>query len=691
MRRAGMLWLDLETYCETPISYGTHRYARDAEILLLAYAIDDAPARVWDCTADPQPPAELRHTFFDTITAHKSDFDRTVLRHCMPYLFGDDVSIWRDTMAQALAHSLPAGLANLCDALGVSGDEAKDKEARKIMMLFCKPRPKNQKLHRATRETHPHQWAAFIEYARRDVEAMRACAKRMPSWNYRGDELALWHRDQQINDRGIYVDTELAEAALRAIGDERRLLNARTRALTYEQVQAATQRDKLLKYVTAAFGVALPDLTKDTIKRRVEDPELPRALRELLAVRLSSTTTSNAKYRSLLRAVSDDGRLRGCLQFAGASRTARWAGRTFQPQNLPRPSMRASDIERGICALKADCAPLIYDDIMALTSNAIRGCLIAPPGKKLVVADLANIEGRIIAWLAGEHDKLEAFAEYDAGRGPDLYKLAYSRAFAIEADEVNDAQRQIGKAMELMLGFEGGVGAFITGAAAYGIDLDQMAEAALPGVPEATLNAARDFLAWRQRMDKDGATPFDLTERAFVACESLKRLWRAAHPAIESFWPALKSAATMAINRPGEVYEAGRLKLQRTGAWLRIRLPSGRFLCYPGARVHNDTITYMGHSPYARRWTRVKTYGGKLSENATQGLARDVMAANMPRIEAAGYAIVLTVHDEIIAEAPDTAQFNANRLSALLAHPPAWADGLPLAAAGFETYRYRKG
>ncbi len=359
MRRAGMLWLDLETYCETPISYGTHRYARDAEILLLAYAIDDAPARVWDCTADPQPPAELRHTFFDAITAHKSDFDRTVLRHCMPYLFGDDITVWRDTMAQSLAHSLPAGLANLCDALGVTGDEAKDKEARKVMMLFCKPRPKNQKLYRATRETHPQEWAAFIEYARRDVEAMRACARRMPSWNYRGEELALWHLDQQINDRGFYVDTELAEAALRAVQSNRGTLNARTQTLTFEQVQAATQRDKLLKYVTAAYGLALPDMTKNTLRRRIEDSELPRALRELLAIRLHSMTSSNAKYRTLLRGVSPDGRLRGCLQFAGASRTARWAGRLFQPHNMPRPTLTADDIERGIDALKADAAPLL--------------------------------------------------------------------------------------------------------------------------------------------------------------------------------------------------------------------------------------------------------------------------------------------------------------------------------------------
>ncbi len=324
----------------------------------------------------------------------------------------------------------------------------------------------------------------------------------------------------------------------------------------------------------------------------------------------------------------------------------------------------------------------------ALTSNAIRGCLIAPPGKKLVVADHANIEGRGVAWLAGERQKLDAFAAYDAGVGPDLYRLAFARAFGVDPENVTGRYRQIGKVMELMLGFEGGVGAFITGAATYDIDLDALADAALPHVPEATRNAAIDFLHWRQSFEKGGHMPFGLTERQFVACESLKRLWRDANPAIVAFWPKLKNAAIMAINRPGEVYKAGRLKLQRSGAWLRIRLPSGRFLSYPGVRIDNDTITYMGAQ--GRRWARLKTYGGKLCENATQGLARDVLAANMAAIEAAGYSIVLTVHDEIIAEAPDAPHFNAAHLSALMSRPPAWANGLPLAAAGFESYRYRK-
>ncbi|EMS7588382.1 DNA polymerase, partial [Salmonella enterica subsp. enterica serovar Newport] len=203
---------------------------------------------------------------------------------------------------------------------------------------------------------------------------------------------------------------------------------------------------------------------------------------ELLAIRLQASTTSTSKYKSLMKGVSSDGRLRGTLQFCGASRTGRWAGRLFQPQNLPRPSLEQEQIDEGIEALKAGCADLLFDNIMELTSSALRGCIMAPEGKKLVVSDLSNIEGRKLAWLAGEQWKLDAFREYDEGTGPDLYKLAYARAFNISPDNVDKYQRQIGKVMELGLGFGGGVAAFLTFALVYGLDLDELANAALPNI-----------------------------------------------------------------------------------------------------------------------------------------------------------------------------------------------------------------
>jgi DNA polymerase len=693
------LFLDLETYSEVPIANGTHAYAERAEILLFAYALDDGPVSVWDCTAQPFMPDALADALDDPaviLYAHNSHFDRTILHHQGYHL---PIARWRDTMVKALAHSLPGALGDLCDILKIPTDKAKDKAGRKLIHLFCKPCPATSKVRRATRETHPAEWAKFIEYAGLDIEAMRAIDKKLPNWNYQGEELALWHLDQTINDRGFLVDLDLAHAAIRAVERAQKILANRANELTDGAVQAATQRDAMLRHLVAAYGIDLPDMQQNTLERRITDPDLPADLRELLAIRLQASTTSTSKYKTLAKAVSSDGRLRGTLQFNGASRTGRWAGRLFQPQNLPRPVLKQAAIDQGIEALKADCEDLIFGNVMELTSSAIRGCIIAPKGKKLVVADLSNIEGRVLAWLAGEEWKLRAFRDYDTiiGRdakgkpirkGHDLYNLAYAKSFGVDPDAVSKDQRQIGKVQELALGYEGGVGAFLTFAAIYNIDLEAMGEQAMGTIPANIMAEAVKALEWAKQQNRQ---TFGLSDRAWLVCDSFKRAWRYSHPAIASFWKDLEEAARMAVVSPGVTYECRMLKLHRGGAWLRIRLPSGRFLCYPIPQVDEaGKLSYMGVNQYSRKWSRLKTYGGKLAENVTQAVARDVLAGSMPAIETAGYRIVLTVHDEIISEAPDTPEFNADHLAGLMATAPTWANGLPLAAAGFEATRYRK-
>lgn len=682
------LWLDLETFSAVPITNGTHAYAEGAEIMLFAYAFDDGPVKVWDCTAKPLMPNDLADALDDpaiVLYAHNSHFDRTVLWHNGYRLPRER---WRDTMVKALAHSLPGDLGDLCDILKVSTDKAKDKAGRQLIQLFCKLRPATSKLRRATRETHPAEWAKFVEYAGLDIEAMREVDKKLPAWNYQAGELALWHLDQTINDRGVMVDTDLAHAAIRAVERAQKVLVARTSDLTLGFVQAATQRDALLRHLVAAYGVELPDMQQSTLERRIGDPDLPPELRELLAIRLQASTTSTSKYKTLAKAVSSDGRLRGTLQFNGASRTGRWAGRLFQPQNLPRPVLKQDKINQGIEALKADCEDLLFGNVMELTSSAIRGCIVAPKGKKLVVADLSNIEGRVLAWLAGEDWKLQAFRDFDAGDGHDLYKLAYAKSFGIKPDAVSKDQRQIGKVQELALGYEGGVGAFLTFAAAYSIDLEAMGEQAIGAIPDAILGEATNALEWTKQQKRP---TFGLSDRAWLVCDSFKRAWRYGHPAISSFWKELQEAAVLAVSRPGVTFTCRMLKLRRDGAWLRIRLPSGRFLCYPSPQVDDaGKLSYMGINQYSRKWSCLKTYGGKLAENVTQAASRDVLAGNMPAIEAAGYQIVLSVHDENITEADDRDEFNADHLAGLMATTPTWAENLPLAAAGFEAYRYRK-
>ncbi|QII84202.1 DNA polymerase I [Bordetella hinzii] len=693
------LWLDFETYSDVPITYGTHAYAERAEIMLVAFALNDAPVEVWDVTTGGPMPATLRDALDNPdveVWAHNSHFDRTVMRHAWP---GFDVPLtrWRDTMVKALAHSLPGALGTLCEILKVPLDKAKDKEGKRLIQLFCKPRPATNKIKRATRDTHPVDWERFVNYAGLDIDAMREVDARLPSWNYRGEELALWHLDQTINDRGFTVDLELARAAIRATEREKGVLARRTQELTDDSVQAATQRDAMLSYLLEAFGLDLPDMQQATLERRLNDPDLPIELRELLGIRLQASTTSTSKYKTLVNGASSDGRLRGCLQFDGAARTGRWAGRLFQPQNLPRPSLKQSIINEGIELLKADCADVLFDDgdIMTLTSSAIRGALVSAPGKKLVVADLSNIEGRGIAWEAGEEWKLQAFADFDAGRGHDLYAVAYARAFAITPDEVMENKesgdgmmRQIGKVMELMLGYEGGVGAFLTGAATYRIDLDAMAKTARPSIPADVWEEAEEFASWRKAKHM---SLFGLDPNTFCVCDSLKRLWRREHPNTVAFWRDLLEAARLAVINPGETFECRALKLRRDGAWLRIRLPSGRFLCYPSPQIdENGKLSYMGVHQYTRKWTRLYTYGGKLAENITQAIARDVLASSMAAIEQAGFEIVLTVHDEVLTEAPDTADYTPELLAQLMTDNPPWAEGLPLAAAGFEAYRYKK-
>lgn len=707
------LWFDCETYSECDLKkHSTHAYAEhpSTEITVAQWAIDDGEPVVVDCTGvDPStaPPHVLIALLRDpsvTIVAHNSHFDRTLLRH----VWGIDVPVerWQDTMIKAMLHGLPGGLDKIGTVLGLDEDQAKDKRGKQLIMMFCKPGPKGSKIRRKTRETHPTEWAEFLEYSRQDIVAMRAIDSRLPKWNYRDGhaELALWHLDQRINDRGFAVDLELAQAATLAAEREKVRLKEEVVELTDGEVTSVSKRDQLLKHIVEHYGVELPDMKADTLRRRLEDPELPEGVKLLISIRLEATKTSTAKYTALTRAASKDGRLRNTLQFAGAIRTSRWAGRVFQPQNMPRPNIqlvaehfnvpfkKAEDLlpaylDMGIEALKAGSADLVFKDVMGLTANAVRGCIIAPPGKKLCIADLSNIEGRSLAWLAGEDWKLKAFADFDAGVGEDLYKVAYGRSFNIDAKDAVGQKRQIGKVMELGLGYEGGVAAFLTFAAVYNMDLDELADAV-------HLTASKDALArgygmweWAQKKRRT----LGLTASVYVACEVLKHAWRQAHPATVSLWRDVGDTVRQAIRSPGVRFTVRSLVIQRDGAWLRIRLPSGRVLCYLQPKIEdNDQITYMGVNQYTRRWARIKTYGGKLVENITQAFARDVLGDNMQTIEEHGFEIVLSVHDELLTETPDTDEFTHTRLAEMMSIVPPWATGLPLAAAGFETTRYRK-
>lgn len=693
------LFLDLETFSAISIKCGTHVYAANAEIMLCAWALGDQAVTVSDLTAEgiPESLLELLRDPDTRVVIHNSHFDRTVIRHA----WGVDILTNRihDTMIQAMSHALPGSLGTLCDILGLPPTKAKDKDGKKLINLFCKPLNVKSKVRRATRLTHPAEWARFKDYAASDVEAMREVMTRMPVVNMTDSEKTLWQLDQKINDRGVAVDMDLVHAAIKAVNLAQIDLEARSNELTDGAVVSTTKTAALRLQILEMSGIDMPNMQMATVEKTIADLNTPPAVVELLNVRLQASSTSTSKYAVLARGTSADGRLRGTLQFNGATRTGRWAGRLFQPQNLPRPSLKQPAIDAGIAALKAGCAHLVVGNVMELTSSAIRGCLVAPLGKKLVVADLANIEGRVQAWLANEEWKLEAFRNFDTiigvdakGKpvrlGPDLYKLAYSKSFGIPADEVDDDQRQVGKVQELALAYQGGVGAFATFAGVYGIDLEDLADKVLPTAPDYAVVAADEFFKWSVNQKRDH---FGLSDGAFVACETLKRVWRNAHPSISGYWKRLNDAVLQALYTRGETYTTLGLKIKASKNWLLLTLPSGRSVCYPSPKIIEDAVTYMGVDQFTRKWVRQQTHGGKLFENLCQAIARDVMAANMPAIEQAGYKITLSVHDELITETPNTPEFSSDKLAALMATPPVWAIDMPLAAAGFETYRYRKG
>ena len=697
-----ILFNDTETFSSVNLkTHGVTAYSEspDAEVMLWAYAIDDGEVQVWDRTETELMPADLEEALItaDEHVWQNFFFDATMVRNTM----GVELPVHKtwDTMVQAMAHGLPGQLGKLCEVFKIDAADAKDKRGQALIQLFCKPPGKTLKRDRATRHTHPVQWEEFKEYAKSDIRSMRKLRKLMPTWNYnrkpsnRLTEHQLWQLDQKINARGIQMDTALAKAALVAVTDNKVVLDAQVDEWTGGDVQSANQRDALLAFLLAEHGVTLPDMKAATLERRVKAESLPQAARDLIAVRMETATTSTSKYQKLLQVVSHDGRARGLLQFCGAGRTGRDAGRLWQPQNLPRPTMNGEEIELGIELLKSgqhSLIPLLAPSIPKLASNALRGSIIAAPGKKLVISDLSNIEGVTAAWLAGEDWKLAAYQEmFDDPSKPDMYRLAYGRSFGVDPMSISKAQRQLGKIQELALAYEGGVGAFVTFVLTYRMDLAAVAAAVLPVLAPEVHKQALGMLSWRRGKNLN---TYGLTDEVFIACEALKYLWREAHPAISSYWKELERTAMKAIANPGQTFECRRLAFRRDGVWLRMILPSGRSVCYPSAHIRDGKIYYQGVNQYTHQWGWIGTYGGKLFENACQAVARDVLFSSMPVVEAAGYAVVMRVHDEYITEAPDNDNFSVDALSAMMVANENldWAEGLPLAAAGFEAYRYKK-
>lgn len=697
-----ILWLDRETFCELDLKeVGTYEYAEDAQDLLISYAIDDGPVQVWDLTLDPMCPDDLHQALeeADEVWAHNAQFDKAVHNgKNQMHLPRVALTRWRCSMARALSHALPGGLDSLCEVLDVPTDLAKIKDGKRLVALFTRPQPANRKVRRATRETHPEDWARFVEYAGNDISAMRACVKRMPDWNWDASAIAEWHCDQRMNERGFAVDRALTRAGAAAAIVEKERIGVRFRELTGGDVDRPSQREQFKTLLNDRYGLHLDNTQGETFSRLLQNPKLDLAAAELMRLSMAANKTSTAKYAALEPAIQSDDRFRGGVQFAGAGRTRRWAGRLFQPQNLPSRGLPPpEEVERYIKALKLGAHDLFFDDLMLYGAAALRGIVVAPPSKKLVVADLSNIEGRVLAWLAGEHWKLSAFRAYDAGTGPDLYNITATSIIGGDPWKVSKKDRNVfGKVPDLASGYQGGVAGYQTFARAYGVRMaDHWVTMQKAISPEHVDRAHYNLKKWgRPQLES-----LEISETEWLASETCKLAWRGRHPATVKLWYGLQDACKNAINEWGAVFQVGKyLKVRcvkHAGhRWMVIRLPSGRLLTYFDPRIIDDSITYMGESAEegktTRQWIRVWTHGGKITGNCCQTTARDILAPAIQEAEDRGYLPVLTVHDEGLTETPDDDRFSAAGLVEILSRNAAWNEGLPLSAAGFEAHRYKK-
>lgn len=702
-----VLFGDFETFSTLDLrAVGGYRYTPECEPILFANTVNDEPVECWDIVTSPARPnpllAEIDPLSIGRFVAHNCNFDRNVWENwgARPFDLPDRCE-WFCTQAQAQSHGFPGSLDGLCQTFNLPHDKSKIADGKRLINKFCKPAPKNHKARRYGPDNAPDDWLRFVQYAMNDVAAMRELHQNhLPAWNYPDRDADIYALDQRINDRGFAVDLELIRAVDRSAGEAKARLFAEFKALSGLTTNP-TQRPAFLAYLQDAYRVNLPNTQAATLTAALRQGELPDGARRLIEVFIAATKSSVAKFTKLESATSADGRFRGGLQYCGAARTRRWSGRTFQPQNLPSIGLPPTeDVDAFILAAKEGFDDLVVDDTMTFASAALRGALVAPDGRKLAFADLSNIEGRVNAWLAGERWKLDAFAAFDRGEGPDLYKVTAAGLLAKTPDGVTGSERQImGKIPELALGYQGGVGAVQTFAGKFGIkivDYWHLIEQGLDA--EVIARAEWNWDTWGEERHNEDVRKYGdekyIGREEWLASEAIKLAWRDRHRQIDRLWGDCNENAKAAIEKPGAVFGAGQFlrfqtRTHKGRRYLIMRLPSGQLCAYFEPEISKTgDVTCFAVDPLTKQWARRKLYGGLFVENACQSIARDVMAHAMPIAEAAGFDIVLTVHDEIVSECdPDK---RVEDLAAIMATNPPWAVGLPLAAAGAEAQRWGK-
>lgn len=646
-----ILHIDLETFSSVDLAKcGLYKYAEseDFRILLFGYAYDNGPVKVIDVTKEDIP-IPLRMDIADPKVlkvAHNANFERVCLSQYLcskgHYLPPDQ---WADTMIMASEQGYPASLAQLGPALGLSEDETKLDTGRRLIQYFCKPckptktnggctinRPKDA----------PDRWKLFIEYNRRDVIAERAIWDKLNRMTpIKPSEWAYWYIDQRINDRGIQIDMDMV-SAIKSYGTHHSDdLMARAKLLTgLENPRSIVQ---LKGWIEEKEGHKVDTLRKSAIDDMLESDEIQPKTREMLELRKELGKTSVKKYDAFTRSVCLDGRVHGCFQFYGG-RTGRWAGRLIQPQNFPKPKFDDLDTARNLVKDgNWEVLEMLYPSMNDVFSTLIRTAIIPKPGCAFAVADYSAIEARVIAWLTRETWRMKVFE-----KGGDIYCASASQMFGVPVVKhgVNGELRQKGKIAELALGYGGGIPA----------------------------------------MKNFGADKLGMSEKEMQ--ETVDR-WRRSSPHIHKYWYTLGHAFESAIQ--GETVTLDRnMMCFRHGNQVYIRLPSGRNIAYVNPRIKDGHIEFDGLNQ-AHKWTTITTWGGKLTENVVQAIARDCLAETFYRCDRAGIPIVMHVHDEIICEVPaEQKEEIYKKILDIMATPIGWAPGLMLKGDGFTSSYYKK-
>ena len=646
------LGIDIETYSDVDLAdSGVYRYVESPAftILLFAYSVDNGPVRCVDLASGEDLPEDVLAALTDPDVV-KTAFNATFERVCISRYLGLPAPMaphaWKCTMVGAARMGLPLSLGQCAEVLRL--ENGKMSEGSALIRFFSRP-GKGGVRHKP--DDAPEKWEVFKQYCICDVEVEQAILSKIRRLEPAPFDELLYIADQEINDRGVLIDRVLVDNAARF--DEMYKAQLFKEAQKVSGLANPNSAQQIRDYLTRMTGKPVTTINKDSLAAVEKLVEFLPDARRLLAIRREMGKTSNKKYSAMQDCVCSDGRIHGLLQFCGAARTGRWAGRLVQVQNLPQNHLRDLDYARRLVkAGDLDDFEINYANVTQVLSELIRTAFVAAPGNTFHVCDFSAIEARVIAWLAGENWVLDVFRN-----DGDIYCATASQMFGVPVEKHgrNAELRQKGKISVLALGYGGGVAA----------------------------------------LEAMGGSRMGLTE--YEEKETV-RLWRQSNPRIVKLWGSLESAAIMAIKTGREVRVNRNILVSYRWGMLLITLPSGRTICYPRATVgmeyddgwrgDHDIIEYEGLNQTTKKWGKIRTYGGKLTENVVQAIARDILGVVILRAKEKGLPVVFHIHDEIVVEAP--ADRTLAEVEALFSEPIAWCRDLPLKGAGYTTPYYLK-